>query len=506
MEGRREPFALVDHPALALGFITFILHLWVNGSYGYFRDELYFIVCGRHPAWGYTDQPPLIPLIAAASDAAFHSLRGLRLVPALAAAATVALAASAVRMLGGRLYARWLAGLVVLASGTLPFWGVVLETDTLQPLAWLAIAICIIKAKQHDDLRWWLAAGAIGGVAFLAKYTVAAYLASIALGLLATPQRRLLALWPPWAAVLIALGIAAPNLLWQAANGWPFVAHTAELGRVRNIPFSPLSFLAQEILALGPASAPVWLVGLAAFAFWRRFAPHRWVAVSWVLLIAAAVVGHARPYYLAPAYPLLTAGGAVALDAWLPRLAKPAFVAFVLAAGALTAPFVMPVMPVESYIALQQWIGVRPSTGERVTLGVLPVYYADMFGWPELAEIVGKAYQALPPEDRVRAVFFGRNYGEAAAVDFFGAPWGLPPAISAHENYFMWGPRGHDGSVMLIFGGSRDDLLEQFRSVEPVGRLDNPLGLPEESGQTLWLCRDRYEPLPKAWPRLRRYG
>jgi 4-amino-4-deoxy-L-arabinose transferase-like glycosyltransferase len=499
-------FRFLDHPAATLGLAALALHLCVNGSYGYFRDELYFIICGRHPAWGYTDQPPLIPLIAAGSDAAFHSLRGLRLVPALAAAATVALTASAAGMLGGRLYARWLAGLVVLASGTLPFWGVVLETDTLEPLAWLAIAICIIRAEKDDDPRWWLPAGAIGGVAFLAKYTVAPYLLSIALGLLATPQRRLLARWQPWAAVLVAVAIAAPNLLWQAANGWPFVAHTAALAATKNIPFSPLSFLGQEILALGPASAPVWLAGLAAFASSPRFAPFRWVGVSWVLLILAAAIGHGRPYYLAPAYPLLIAGGAAALEAWLPRLAKPALVGFVLAAWAVTAPYVVPLLPVEGFIAYQQWIGVKPSTGERLKLGVLPVYYADMFGWPELAEIVGKAYQALPPEDRERAVFFGRNYGEAAAVDFFGAPWGLPPAISGHESYFLWGPRGHDGSVMLILGGSRDDLLKDFRSVEPVGRLYNPLGLPEESGQTLWLCRDRLEPLPKAWPSLRRYG
>ncbi|MGC9958444.1 glycosyltransferase family 39 protein [Roseiarcus sp.] len=388
----------------------------------------------------------------------------------------------------------------------MPFWGVVVETDTLEPLAWLAIALCMIRAEKDEEPRWWLAAGAIGGIAFLAKYTVALYLVSIALGLLATSQRRLLARRQPWAGVVIAIVIAAPNLLWQAANGWPFVAHIAALAAEKNIPLSPFSFLVQEILALGPASAPVWLAGLAAFGSSPRFAPYRWVAVSWVFLIVAAAIGHARPYYLAPAYPFLIAGGAIALEAWLPRLAKPAFVAFVLAAGAVTAPYVMPLLPIESFIALQQWIGVMPSTGERLKLGVLPVYYADMFGWPELAEIVGKAYQALPPEDRERAVFFGRNYGEAAAVDFFGAPYGLPPAISGHENYFLWGPRGHDGSVMLILGGSRDDLLKDFRSVEPVGRLDNPLGLPEESGQTLWLCRDRFEPLPAAWPSLRRYG
>ena len=266
-----RPFRLLDYPAACLGLAALALHLWVNGSYGYFRDELYFIVCGRHPAWGYTDQPPLIPLIAAGSDAAFHSLRGLRLVPALAAAATVALTASAAQMLGGRLYARWLAGLVVLASGTLPFWGVVVETDTLEPLAWLTIAICVIRAEKDDEPRWWLAAGAIGGIAFLAKYTVALYLVSIALGLLATPQRRLLARWQPWAAVLVAIAIAAPNLLWQAANGWPFVAHTAVLAATKNIPFSPFSFLvagdprARARLRPGLARGPRGLRLLSAF-------------------------------------------------------------------------------------------------------------------------------------------------------------------------------------------------------------------------------------------------
>ena len=301
-------FRLLDHPAICLGLTAFALHLWVNGSYGYFRDELYFIVCGRHPAWGYTDQPPLTPLVAAASDAAFHSLRGLRLIPAIAAGATAALTASTARMLGGGLYAGWLAGLAVLAGGALQLFGVLMITDTLQPLAWLACGLCIIRAEQDQEPRWWLAAGAIAGIAFLAKYTVALYLGSIALGLLATPERRLLMRWEPWAAVLIASAIAAPNLVWQAANDWPFVAHTAVLAAHKNIPLSPLAFLLQELLTLGPASAPIWLAGLAAFALWPRFAHLRWVAVSWVVLIAAAVAGRGRPYYLAGAYPLVDGG------------------------------------------------------------------------------------------------------------------------------------------------------------------------------------------------------
>ena len=431
-------FRLLDHPAICVGMTAFALHLWVNGSYGYFRDELYFIVCGRHPAWGYTDQPPLTPLLAAASEAAFHSLRGLRLVPAIASAATVALTASAARTLGGGLYAGWLAGLSVLAGGALQVFGVLMITDTLQPLAWLACGVCIIRAEQDQQPRWWLAAGAIAGIAFLAKYTVALYLGSVALGLLATPERRLLMRWEPWAAVLIAMAIATPNLLWQAANDRPFVAHTAVLAAHKNIPLSPPAFLLQEMLTLGPASAPIWLAGLTAFAFWPRFAHLRWVALSWVVLIAAAVAGAAGPIFW-PGPHFVHGGGATALEAWLPRLAKPALIAAVLVGAAVTAPLFLPLLPIESFIAYQRWLGLTPSTGERVKLGVLPQVFADMFGWPELAETVGKAYQALAPEDRARAVFFGRNYGEAAAVDFFGARWGSPPAISAHEVVFPLG-------------------------------------------------------------------
>ena len=249
---------------------------------------------------------------------------------------------------------------------------------------------------------------------------------------------------------------------------------------------------------------PLWQ--LAAFAFWPRFANYRWAAISWAILIAAALIGHGRPYYIAPAYPLLMAGGAIALEAWLPQLARPFLAAAVLVVGALFAPLFLPILPVETFIAYQRALGFRPSTGERVRLGELPQYYADMFGWPEIAKALGEAYQALPPEDRAHAAVFAWNYGVAAAVDVFGAPWSLPPAISGHENYFVWGPRGADGSIVLAYGGPRDRYLPLCRSIEPVGHVDNPFGMPEESGQTVWLCREMREPFERIWPKLRHFS
>jgi hypothetical protein len=379
-------------------------------------------------------------------------------------------------------------------------------TDTLQVPAWLAIALCVVRAERDGEQRWWFAAGAIGGPVFLGKYTVALYLASLALGLAISPKRKLLAGWAPWAAAALAAAIVAPNLVWQAQNGWPFVAHTAALeGEI--IPYSPLSFFLQEIQILNPVTAPVWIAGLAAFAFWPRFAPYRWVAISWAILFAACIVGRGRPFYIAPAYPLLMAGGAVALEAWLPRLAKPVLAGVVLASGALSAPMFLPILPVDTFIAYERALGFRPDkTGRNFELRDLPQYYADQFGWPEIAKALGEAYQALPPEDRARAAVFAWNWGDAAAADLFGGPWSLPPAISGAESYWLWGPRGADGSVVLVYGGPRERLASKCRSLEAVGHVDNPYGMPEEANQSVWLCRGWLEPLEKAWPKLRSFG
>jgi hypothetical protein len=168
----------------------------------------------------------------------------------------------------------------------------------------------------------------------------------------------------------------------------------------------------------------------------------------------------------------------------------------------------VPVLPVETYVAYARALGLSPSAtaGERNELGPLPQHFADMHGWPEMAARVAAVYHALPAEDRARAVFFGRNYGEAAAIDVFGRPLGLPPAISGHNNYFLWGPRDHDGSVVIVIGGDRDRLLEQFESVEVAGHLDHPYAMPYETNRPVYVLRGMRVPMSTAWPRFRNFS
>ena len=499
--------ALPRYPALLLALLALAIHLWASGGYGYFRDELYFIVCGTRPDWGYVDQPPLVPLIAAALHGLFgDSLVMLRLVPALAHAATIALAGETARVLGGGCWAQGLAALAVLTSGVYLALGTILVTDVLQAPTWLFCAYALIRVVRNGGERWWLAIGMVAALGLLSKYTILFWLAALGLGVIVTGARRSLARSWIYAGAGIAILLTLPNLLWQARHDWPFL----EIGRVavedKNVALTPLQFLREEIMMLNPATAPVWLVGVAALAFWRRFRDLRLLAVAFAALAAAMIALRAKPYYPAGVYPLLFAAGAVAIEAWLvSRWARAALAGAIAAMGIVGAPFSLPILPVERFVAYQEFLGQTPHSLERNAVGLLPQYYADMQGWPELAALVGAAYRSLSPEEQEKAVFLAGNYGEAGAIDVLGKPWGLPPAISGHNSYFLWGPRGHDGSVVIRLGGTREELLRLYASVESAGVFDDPWGMPYETRRTLWICRGRKTSLIEDWPRLRNY-
>ena len=521
------------HPGMILGGLALALHLWANAGYDYFSDELYFIVCGQHLAWGYVDQPPLAPLIARIAHELFgDNLLGLRLFPALASAGLAALSTEAARRLGGGQFARWLAGLAVLAAPVLCADGLLLSADTLQPLAWLAASLALMAAIERQRTTTWLMLGAIAGVALLAKYVMAFFLVAAAIGLVSTPQRRVLARPGPWLAAALALLIILPNLLWQQSHGWPFLQLNATAFNARNITYDPLNYLLQQVLIVGPLNAPIWLAGLAGFAFWPRLAAARWLAVAWFALMGLMLLIHGKSYYPAAIYPILLAGGAVVVEAGVrARGVRAAITSATVLGGAALLPFTLPILPVEGFIAYEHALGVKTEHAavDKQPVGELPPNYAYMFGWREMAAAVGRAYQALPPQDRARAVFFARDYSEAAAVDVFGAPWRLPPAISARNNYFLWGPRGHDGSVVLLLstaprpdllkayaemepatrigevGAIRRELLRTYASAEPVARIDSPHAYPFERGLTLWLCRDRKVPFATDWSTLKLY-
>jgi len=509
VEDDKRSFAFTGRePWLVLGATAFVLHLILNGGYGIFRDELYFIVCGDRPAWGYVDQPPLIPLLASWSHALFGNfLVGFRLVPAVALSATVALSAEFARTLGGGRFAQWLVGLCVLFSPQYLAIGLLFSTDTFQPLTWLACGWFLVRLAQTGDERWWIPFGAVAGVSLLGKYAIAFYLVALGIGLLATPQRR--SLLRPWLYVgaLIGAILVLPNVLWQQAHGWPFV----ELGKAavdgKNVALSPVAFLVQQLLLMGPVAAPVWIAGLWASSCRPKLAVYRAFPIAYAILFIFFVVTHGKAYYITPIYPTLLSIGAVAVETWLQSVVwRRAVLGAIAVTGAIAAPMAIPVLSERAFIVYSTMLGIAPAAtaAEHQKLGLLPQHFADQHGWPEMAAQVAAVYNALPPADRAKAVFLGVDYGEASAIDIFGRPLGLPPAISGHNNYYLWGPQGHDGSVLIVLGPYWGGLLSAYRRVEVAGKIDNPYAMPYETGP-IYVLYDPKVPFSSIWPRLKHY-
>jgi len=487
--------------AAVLAAATFALHLVANPHYGVFRDELYFIACGLRPAVGYVDQPPLAPLIAAASYKLFGlALTPLRLAPALAMTATVALSADYAKRLGGGRFAQALAGLCVLFAPVLLVDGLLASTDMLQPLSWLAAAWLLARLAQGGDERLWLALGAVVGVSLWSKYLIAFYAVGLAAGLLATPLRRRLASPWPYAGAALALAIIAPNLVWQASQGWPFLEVAKAGAGGKNLVLSPLGFVGQQLLFMGPLTAPVWLAGLWGLARGRLTPAGPALALAYAVTALIFLFAHGKAYYLAPAYPALLAAGGVWWESVLRGAgARTAALALIAVGGLVSLPDVLPVLPPDAAIAYIRALGLSgASATERGAQAALPQHFADMFGWREMAGEVERVYRALPADERERAVFLGRNYGEAAAVELYSEV----PAISGHNQYGLWGPGRFDGSVVIALARPGQSF-PNFEHAEIAGRIDNSYAMPYETGLAVFVLRGIKGPLAQIWPELR---
>lgn len=482
-------------------------------SYGYFRDELYYLACADHPAAGYVDQPPLSILFLSAWKSLFgDSLVALRTPPLLLGVAAVVLTALLARRLGGGRVAQ---GLAACAAAAAPVWigmSRYYSMNAFDIFFWALSALLFAKILDLDPARGepratrlWIVLGAVLGLGLENKISVLWLGFGIFLGLVLTPARRWLSTPGPWVSGGIAALLFLPHVLWQVANGWPTVEfmRNATRGKYKAFPLS--SLLREEILHFNLLAAPLWIAGLAWLLAARDGRGFRALGIVWAATLVILVAnGNAKPEYLSPAFAPLLAAGGVAFERLLHR-GRGVWPAGVYAGtitlnAALVVPFVLPVLPVTRYVAYAKALGVEPSTSEKKALGPLPQHYADMFGWPEMAGTIAGVWRSLPEADRAKTAVYVYNYGEAAAVDLFGKRLGLPPALCAHNNYFLWGTRGQKPEIFLVFGGRREGPERVFESVEAGAVFTNPWVMPYESGRTVWICRGLKMPFAEIWP------
>lgn len=506
--------AVLNRPLLAiLAGSKLVLHLLLANRYGYFRDELYFLDCGRHLAFGYVDHAPFIGLVSRAALALGGSLLALRVFPAVAGAMLVALAVLIAWRLGGGAFAQAVAGVAVIAAPVYLALHSLLSMNAFEPLFWMGAVYVLIRIIQTGDGRLWIVLGVLLGIGLENKHSTAFFGIALAAALLLSPERRFLRTRWPWLAAGLSIVIFLPNLAWQAQHGFPTLEGLANVRRTgKNVVLGPVEFVGQQVLMMHPVLLPIWLAGLA-WLFVAARGRYRLLGWTFVAFFALLFTLRGKNYYLAPIYPMLFAAGGVALESALQRWRltrgrpwpRAAVLAVIAIAGATTAPMAAPLLSPEKYVAYEQALGFAPPRTEVGHRGPLPQHFGDRFGWPELVAEVARIYQALPAEDRARAAIFANNYGEAGAVNLFGPQHGLPPAISAHQNHFFWGPRGNTGEVMIVLQDDRESLEKICASVEEAGAHAHPWGMAEENNP-IFVCRGLNPPLTELWPKLKKWN
>ncbi|PWT90629.1 MAG: hypothetical protein C5B55_09405 [Blastocatellia bacterium] len=493
---------------IAAGLLAF--HCVFNNRYGHFRDEFDYLSCGDHLAWGYVDQPPLLPFLARVSRTIIgDSLRSIRFLPALAISAVVVLTAIITREFGGRRFALILAAVTVVVAPIYLSGGSLLTTNCLEPLFWTGCAYFAILAIKRDA-RYWLWFGVVAGIGMEEKYSIAVFGFGIVVGLLLTKERRFFLNKWLWLGGVAAFLIFLPNLIWNVQNHWPFLElmHNIRADN-RDVQLSSLEFFAQQLLLVHPLSAPIWITGLIALLVSPRLKPYRLLGWCYLVSFTTFVVLKGKNYYLAPIYPMLLAAGAVMVEvgvdrtrqAWL----RPAIIVLLLAGGAWFAPLVIPVFSVEHFISYMNSLPFKvPRSEHSHERAVLPQHYADQFGWEEMIAMTAQAWSRLGPDERGDCGIMAQDYGQAGAIDFFGRRYGLPLALSGHQTYFLWGPRGYSGNCLIVLDDRKEVLDGLFEHVELVGRSDNPYAL--ERHIPVFICKGaKFGSLQKLWPKLKKW-
>lgn len=512
--------------ALAFAAIKLVLHIAANLweahiGYGYFRDELYYLICGRHLAWGYVDHGPIVALQARAAELLFgKSLAGIRMLSATAGAARVFLTGILAWSLGGRRPAQSLAMLGVLVSPQYLGIDSYLSMNSFESLFWMTCLLAMIlilrgASTDRDNAKLWLLFGLSAGIGLLNKPSMTFFLVALLIALILTPQRRLLANRWTAAGIALLILIPLPNLLWQIHHHWPTLEflHNGQIEN-KNIKLAPLPFLVTQILNMQPATVLIWGAGLLWLLRNPLAKPWRWLGLTYLFFLAIMMALHAKDYYVAPIYPILFAAGGIA---WERRYAqRPAVIAnrsfafpilqtIILTACVLILPMSLPLMRPQAWLAYTKATHLysASSNTENMSSGPLPQFYADRFGWQEDVDQVTRIYRSLSPQDQQKVGIYCSNYGEASAINFLGH--NLPQAISGHNSYFLWGSHAETGELMIVINGaSPEEMRGYYDSVQIVGRMDHPFSMPFEH-RNIYLVRGRRKKIFEDWLHFKLY-
>jgi hypothetical protein len=510
-----------DHPKIfnrsfliiiLLAAVKLLIPLIIHPDFEFHRDEFLYMAMGNHLALGYLEVPPFIALVSKLTALILgKSLYAMRFLPAVSGAVTVIVIGLIVRELGGRFFAQILAILAYLFSIVYLRMNLFLMPVTFDLMFFVLGSYLFIRILKKNQPRLWVWLGVVTGFGLLNKYTMLLFAFGILIGLLLSSHRTLLLQKWPYLSALIALLIWLPNLIWQQQNGWPFFDHMRVLAESQLSHMNPGIFLLAQLL-MNFYAAPIWIIGLyslLAGRLSRDFRPVGWLYVS-ILLVMLILNG--KIYYLAPAYPMLLAAGAVSVEAYILRhqryWLKPAILSLMLMGYISLIPVGLPVLSTSGLIGYFRFASKYMGVGDALRwesgeLHQLPQDYADMLGWKEMTEHVAQVYHSLPPAIREKCAIVTANYGEAGAIDYYAEQFDIPRCISKGGSFWGWGYREYDGECAVTVGFSEANVRGYYNIVEPAAPFQYPFA--RESGISVLVVKEPRIPLSELWAILKEY-
>ena len=545
-------FTAAKQFALLFASATFALHLFTNLwqahlGWGYWRDELYYLACGHHLAWGYVDFGPLIAVQARLAETLFGpSLAGIRMFSALAGGGRVFLTGLLTARFGGGRLAQALSMTLVLTETGYLGEDSVLNPGPFESLFWLGCLLILVTAQKRlglldrqstvatetnpnsfvysvKDLSepqdapilparklWaaWIAFGILAGIGLLNKPSMAFFLTSLGAALLLTQVGRLLLLRrEAILGIALLVLIPSPNLFWQWQNHWPTIEFLHNL-QLRSGVFDPVAFLRAPFVEFFPLTVAVWVVGLPYLLLRRQT---RYLGLTYALFIPLMLALHSKTYYIHPLYPLLFAAGAAAWERafrFFPRVRLLAFSAASLSLVAFSLyvlPLNFPIFSPAEWLRYTAKHDLYLPPADLTNDSPLPIFFSERTGWREEATEVRRIAATLSPADRAQLAILCENYGEAGALQAYAPD--LPPALAGQNSFYLWG-FGHTQGKVLLFITNRtpEDLHRFYGEVTVVGNLDhNPYMLPFERHRLIYLLRDPHQDMATFWRTLRSF-
>ena len=487
----------VIFPALAaIGLVYFAAQLITGGNYNIFRDEYYYIDCAKHLAFGYVDHPPFSIVTLAAWNAVFgDSEFSIRIIPALLGAAMVVMGGMIAASMGGGKNAQIISALSVLCSPVLLGLGGIYSMNSFDLLFWAALFYVLIKIINTDNEKLWIWFGVIAGLGLMNKISVGYFGAGLVIAMLFTKERKWFKNKYFWLGGLTALVIFSPYIIWNFQNDFATLEFIRNAAKYKNAQIGFLGFLKEQILQMNPLNAVIWITGLIALLVSSKLGKYRVIAITFIIVFLILVLNNGKPYYLAAAFISLIPAGSIAFTEFFQnrklKFLIPVFGVLLFATSLILSPMALPVLSPDKLVEHMDRLGLMPANAEKSNLGLLPQFFADRFGWEELAKEMSRVYNTMSDDEKKKTALVVGNYGEAGSLNYYAKKYGLPFVYCAHNSCWFWGrEHGFEGlENVIILGGKREDHLEQFEDVQEAGKVSTPYVMPFEDNLKIFIAR-----------------